>query len=120
VIAAALSSRMPLKHIVIVDDDIDIHNPLEVEWAVSTRSQFDLDSYQLSHTPAGLDPSAPVKRGDAFCHRVGIDATKPLGKEFPTVCDVPADELEKVSRDWEAYITPRERVTSASTLTGDA
>ena len=41
-ILAALSV-MDLKHVVIVDDDIDVFNPMDVEWAIATRVQGDKD-----------------------------------------------------------------------------
>ena len=34
---------MDLKHVVVVDDDIDINNPTDVEWAIATRVQGDKD-----------------------------------------------------------------------------
>src|SRR6185295_18894806 len=34
---------MDLKHVVVVDDDIDINDPTEVEWAIATRVQGDKD-----------------------------------------------------------------------------
>jgi 2,5-furandicarboxylate decarboxylase 1 len=39
----AALSVMDLKHIVVVDDDIDVFNPTEVEWAIATRVQGDKD-----------------------------------------------------------------------------
>jgi len=105
VLAAAMSIRLPLKQVIVVDDDIDIYNPLEVEWAVATRSQFDLDSVHLANTPTGLDPSAEFKRGALSLYRVGIDATKPYGKPYAVVCDIPAEAVAEVDRHWDEYIT---------------
>jgi 2,5-furandicarboxylate decarboxylase 1 len=116
-LAAALSSRMALKHVVVVDDDIDIHNPIEVEWAMATRAQFDQDLITVPNAPAGLDPSAEPKRGNHLNYRIGIDATKPYGKPFPAVCDVPAEMVAEVDRNWAEYITapePRAAGTAVS------
>ena len=37
----AALSVMDLKHVVVVDDDIDVFDPTEVEWAIATRVQGD-------------------------------------------------------------------------------
>ena len=39
----AALSVMDLKHVVVVDDDIDVFNPIDVEWAIATRVQGDRD-----------------------------------------------------------------------------
>ena len=39
----AALSVMDLKHVVVVDDDIDVNDPTEVEWAIATRVQGDKD-----------------------------------------------------------------------------
>jgi UbiD family decarboxylase len=83
-IAAAFAGHKSLKHVVIVDEDIDIYNPASVEWAIATRVQADKDIVILSgQKGSSLDPSA-----DAHTYataKMGIDATKPLvahGKNF--------------------------------------
>ena len=35
----------------VVDDDVDVHNPTEVEWAVATRFQADLDLVLVTGAP---------------------------------------------------------------------
>ena len=40
---AAFKGHGSMKHIVVVDDDIDIHDINEVEWAIATRSQAGKD-----------------------------------------------------------------------------
>ena len=83
-ITAAFSGHKSLKHIVVVDDDIDIYDPASVEWAIATRVQADKGVTILSgQKGSSLDPSA-----DAHTYatsKMGIDATKPLqahGKDF--------------------------------------
>jgi UbiD family decarboxylase len=83
-IEAAFAGHKSLKHVVIVDDDIDPDNPAEVEWAVATRVQADRDAVIKSgQKGSSLDPSAdPHTYATA---KMGIDATKPLmahGKNF--------------------------------------
>ncbi|MBN1453690.1 MAG: UbiD family decarboxylase, partial [Anaerolineales bacterium] len=42
-IEAAFAGHSSCKHVYVVDKDIDIYNPLEVEWAMATRFQGDRD-----------------------------------------------------------------------------
>jgi 2,5-furandicarboxylate decarboxylase 1 len=75
--ALAALSVSDIKHAVIVDDDIDVYNPLEVEWAIATRVQGDRDVLVVSGARAKpLDPSLPITpRRRAHWSQVGIDAT---------------------------------------------
>src|SRR3974377_1536011 len=43
-IATALSSDYRLKHVIVVDEDVDIYDEEQVLWAVGTRSQWDKDN----------------------------------------------------------------------------
>src|SRR3990170_6484360 len=63
------------KGIILVDTDIDVHDPYEVEWAVFTRFQVDRDLLTLAGVPgSALDPSAD----GGLTSKWGVDATKPL------------------------------------------
>ncbi len=75
----AALSVMDLKHVVVVDDDIDVNDPAEVEWAIATRVQGDRDVMIVSNARAKpLDPSLPQGFGVVPTGaKVGIDATIP-------------------------------------------
>ncbi|MGH7826821.1 MAG: UbiD family decarboxylase [Candidatus Binatia bacterium] len=76
VILAVLSLGIGLKQVTVVDDDIDVYNPVEVEWALSTRMQPDKDIIIIPRIACStLDPSVPASRVTAAW---GIDATAPL------------------------------------------
>ena len=77
----AALSVMDLKHVVVVDDDIDVNDPAEVEWAIATRVQGDRDVMIVSNARAKpLDPSLPQGYGVVPTGaKVGIDATIPEG-----------------------------------------
>jgi 2,5-furandicarboxylate decarboxylase 1 len=78
VMMGAFAASFDLKHVIVVDDDVDIHNPTEVEWAIATRFQADRDLLIVPNSQnSKLDPSA-VKGVGA---KMGIDATKPLAAE---------------------------------------
>jgi 2,5-furandicarboxylate decarboxylase 1 len=68
---------------VIVDGDVDIRNPLEVEWAMATRFQADRDLIVLSDVKGQpIDPSA----GPEFISsKIGIDATMPDRLNFERI-----------------------------------
>jgi 2,5-furandicarboxylate decarboxylase 1 len=77
----AALSVMDLKHVVVVDDDIDVFDPTEVEWAIATRVQGDKDVMTVGNARAKpLDPSLPQGYGVVPTGaKVGIDATIPEG-----------------------------------------
>ena len=62
----AALSVMDLKHVVVVDDDIDVNDPTEVEWAIATRVQGDKDVMIVSERAreaARSEPAAGLRRG---------------------------------------------------------
>lgn len=72
---AALTGHPSMKKVVVVDEDIDIFDDRQVEWAEATRFQASR-SLTVVHHAAGssLDPSA-----DGTTSKVAIDATRPFG-----------------------------------------
>ena len=96
-IAAAFAGHRSCKHVYVVDKDIDIYNPLEVEWAMATRFQGDSDMVILDRSPgSSLDPSS--EPGTHSTTRVGFDLTAPLetaGKSF-SKAPFPTVDLEKL------------------------
>jgi UbiD family decarboxylase len=93
---------------IVVDDDIDIRDSFQVEWALSFRMQPAEDVYVIKNTdPLTLDPSQPLKDGEKVkpteqvSSKVGIDATKK--HPFPPLAVPPKEHLEKVDAQWERY-----------------
>ncbi len=71
-ILAAFSAHHSLKHVVVVDEDIDIFNPEDVEYAIATRFQADKDLVMVKGARgSSLDPSSK----DGITTKLGIDAT---------------------------------------------
>ncbi len=95
-ILAAFQGHRSLKHVFVVDQDIDIYDPLSVEWAMATRFQGDRDLVILPRERgSSLDPSASEE--NYLTCRVGFDLTKPLsskGKSFTKV-KYPPISIEK-------------------------
>lgn len=80
-IEAAFRGHTSLKHVVVVDTDVDIYDPADVEWAIATRVQADRDVVILPDQPSSsLDPSARQEPGQkARTAKMGLDATIPWG-----------------------------------------
>jgi 2,5-furandicarboxylate decarboxylase 1 len=72
-----------LKHVVVVDEDIDVYNGQEVEWAIATRVQADRDVIIVPGVRAKpLDPSLHITPGVVPTGaKMGIDAT--IGEGIP-------------------------------------
>lgn len=75
-IMAAFAAHTSLKHVVVVDEDINIFDPNDVEFAIATRVKGDMDTLIIPNVRgSSLDPrGAP----DGTTTKVGIDATKVL------------------------------------------
>lgn len=74
VMMAALSAHPSLKHCVIVDEDIDIFDPVDVEYAIATRVKGDDDIFIIPKARgSSLDPVAEI---DGTTTKIGVDATK--------------------------------------------
>ncbi len=77
-ILAAFAGHPSLKHVVVVDEDVDIYNDRDVEWAIATRFQADRDLVIISNARgSSLDPSSE----GSITAKWGIDATKPLERK---------------------------------------
>jgi len=78
VLMAALAAHPSLKHAIVVDEDIDIFNPEDLEYAIATRVKGDEDIMIVPGARgSSLDPCATP---DGTTTKVGVDATKPLDK----------------------------------------
>jgi UbiD family decarboxylase len=76
-IEAAFAGHRSLKHVVIVDGDIDVDDPAQVEWAIATRFQASKDLViKEKQKGSSLDPSADPHTYETS--KMGLDATKPL------------------------------------------
>ncbi len=95
-ILAAFAGHSSCKHVFVVDGDIDIYDPQQVEWAMATRFQGDRDMIVLPRqVGSSLDPSA--EPGSRLTTKIGFDLTKPLtshGKTFEKA-SFPKVELER-------------------------
>ncbi len=80
VMMAAFAAHTSLKHIVVVDQDINIYDANDVEYAIATRFRGDVDMLLVPHVRgSSLDPCA---RSDGTTTKIGIDATAPLTERW--------------------------------------
>jgi 2,5-furandicarboxylate decarboxylase 1 len=92
-ICAAFAADMLLKHVVIVDEEIDVFDEERVLWAIANRFQADRDLVVIAHAQGSeLDPSAGPGGINA---KMGLDATKPLDG-FPPELRVPDDVMKRI------------------------
>ncbi len=92
-IEAAFAGHRSCKHVFVVDSDIDIYDPLAVEWAMATRFQGDHDLVVKPRAPgSSLDPSSEPGTHDTC--RVGFDLTRPLETKGKTFEKAPFPEVD--------------------------
>jgi 2,5-furandicarboxylate decarboxylase 1 len=99
-IAAVFCSAGDVKHVFVVDDDIDVFSDQQIDWALATRFQADRDFVAATgFRCVPLDPSLEGSRTGA---KGGFDCTKPFGKgasfEFtaPTAPQLPQRPRQSV------------------------
>ncbi|PNX47181.1 MAG: hypothetical protein BV457_06185 [Thermoplasmata archaeon M9B1D] len=79
-IEASFKGHKSMKHVVIIDEDVDIYNSNAVEWAIATRFQGDKNLVVKPDQPgSSLDPTSKQEPGKkALTCKVGVDATIPF------------------------------------------
>ncbi|MGH2406843.1 MAG: UbiD family decarboxylase [Candidatus Limnocylindrales bacterium] len=108
---AALAVDPLLKHIFIVDDDVDVFNETDVLWCLATRFQADRDLTTLPNFLGGhLNPVTygfhREEKGPMETKLI-FDLTRPAPPEkFPPMCRVPPEVVERVQpaellEDWQ-------------------
>ncbi len=77
-IEAAFKGHGSMKHVLVVDEDVNIYDPDAVEWAIATRFQGHKDVIMKVDQPgSSLDPSGDHSGKKAKTTKVGVDATMP-------------------------------------------
>lgn len=105
-ILAAFAADHFLKHVIVVDTDVNVMNDQEVLWALNVRFQADRDLIRLSEAKGiRMDPSATIRTAgevpQASTAKLGFDATMPLTSPFPPRADEPVPDFEQYEfADW--------------------
>jgi len=94
-ILAALGADLYMKRIVVVDEDVDVFDDRQVNWAIATRCQPDRDIMIVTNARGSdLDPSA---RDDGHTAKWGVDATaKPSLASYTPRHRVPPDVWQRI------------------------
>jgi len=95
---AAFAAHPSLKIAIVVDQDINPTNPVEVEYAISTRCQADKDLIIIENAKgSSLDPSSD--QVNLLTTKLGIDATATLlkVKERFEIAKIPGEINLKLS-----------------------
>lgn len=108
----AIRAGMMIKNVIIVDDDIDVHNVHEVLWAFSVRFQPAKDITVLQDMPGVyLDPSEPwVGYGGKYSGHTSVgvyictEKPAPFDEGYKRGVALPAKEsIERIGRNWPRY-----------------
>lgn len=97
------------KWTIVVDEDIDIYNRAQVEWALSTRVQPHRDIIITDQSCIGcnLDPSIPPEERPypgTRSSRIGINATTEYkGFDFPPMVRPSDEDFARVESRWRKY-----------------
>ena len=75
----AFKGHSSLKHVFVVDEDIDIEDPESIEWAFATRFQGDRDMIMKRERGSSLDPSADPRTRETT--KMGFDLTIPMDRD---------------------------------------
>ena len=81
-----------IKHVVIVDDDVDVTDPGEVAWALTVRVQADRDILMIPNAMGIAEDPSSYSYGSrveprGLVTKTAIDATMPLEAEIPPRAD---------------------------------
>jgi UbiD family decarboxylase len=94
-IEAAMEAHRSLKHVLVVDTDIDIRNPADLEYAIATRVKGDEDIVVFPNVRGStLDP----RSSEGITTKIGVNATVRLDRLWKFQRLAPAPALDKVSR----------------------
>lgn len=98
---AAFITESSIKHVIVVDDDIDVFNETQVLWALAMRFQADRDLAIIPNILGShLNPTAygynRMEKGNMETKLI-FDATKPLPPyEFPKEAKAPEEVMKKI------------------------
>lgn len=87
-IAAVFGCFVNVKHVFVVDDDVDVFSDQQMDWALATRFQADRDLVvETGFRAMPLDPSLQGSRTGA---KAGFDLTWPFGQGGTLAYSIPA------------------------------
>ncbi len=82
-----------VKHVIVVDSDVDVYREEEVLWAIATRVQADQDVDIIKNVKG--NPLDPSQTDDILTTKMIIDATRPVRRPFEARIDVPREVVAR-------------------------
>jgi UbiD family decarboxylase len=94
----ALGTELYTKHVIVVDDDVDIYDMDDVMWAVATRMRAEKDIFMVPGVKSAIiDPTSDPNTFTVT--KMGIDATAPTDEKFAerlTISDAQRDRARAI------------------------
>jgi 3-polyprenyl-4-hydroxybenzoate decarboxylase len=82
IIKTTLDTHKSLKHVFVFDEYINLSDPQDMLWALTTRFQADKDLYTYPDSPgSSLDPNSESREDRRKIWKAGFDCTIPLSKD---------------------------------------
>jgi 2,5-furandicarboxylate decarboxylase 1 len=97
-IFAAFAHCNLIKHVTVVDEDIKVDDPVDVEWAIGTRMRAERDIMII--------PGVRTDRADALVREGTISKVGIIALREPTAlpkAEIPQEIMEKVKSEWGRY-----------------
>src|SRR4029079_8911903 len=92
---AVCGAVLYMKRVVVVDDDVDVFDDRQVNWALATRCQPDRDITIITNTRGS--ELAPSPREDGYTAKWGVDATaKPTLSAYTPRHRVPPEVWQRL------------------------
>jgi UbiD family decarboxylase len=100
-VMATFGTELYTKYVIVVDDDVDVFDLSDVMWAVATRVRAEKDIFFIPGAKAAiLDPTSDPETFTVT--KMGIDATRPVGRDFAERLVIPETERAKARAVLEA------------------
>lgn len=98
----AFATQDLIKHVIVVDDDIDALDPRQVEWAVATRMRAHQDLVLVEGMKSNPVDQMSI---DRTITKLGLDATRPVSAEAaPPVPDIPPAIRKRLDERWATLV----------------
>jgi len=90
----AFTAHVNIKQVIVVDPDVNIHDPADVLWAITNRVDWSRDFFLVPHSQGHeMDPTADMR---GVHTKIGIDATyKPERRDYGERIRYPMVDLNK-------------------------
>jgi len=108
-VGRAVANETTLKRVTVVDDDIDIRDPMHMDWAMNSRMNPARDTILIDNIFSRMDPSVRVRDGEVeMSSKLLIDATDKSGRSDFSL--PPRDMMFKALDSWKEIGLPEFKI----------